>query len=75
MINKKLIIILAITLAGLLVIGAASAADVDVNDTAILSAGDSDEILSMENDLNVLGADEVYLYSLLRDSFYADMRS
>ena len=24
---------------------------------------------------NVLGADEVYLYSLLRDSFYADMRS
>ncbi len=71
MINKKVIIVLVITLAGLLVIGAASAADVDVNDTGKLSAGENDEIVSVENDVDVLGEGE-YNYTQLKDQFRFD---
>ena len=62
---------MAIFLVGLLVVGAASAADVDVNDTGKLSAGENDEIVSVENDVDVLGEGE-YNYTQLKDQFRFD---
>lgn len=63
LINKKLIM-LAVILAGLLVMGAVSASDVDVNDTKIVS---SQETVSVENDFDKLCADEEGNYADLKN--------
>ncbi|WP_296861683.1 right-handed parallel beta-helix repeat-containing protein, partial [uncultured Methanobrevibacter sp.] len=49
-----------------LLIGSVSATDIDANNTQIASASGNDEILSMENDVNILSAGE-YTYNDLKE--------
>ena len=60
----RVLTILSVLAMLFVLIGSVSAAD--TNDTQIISASDNDEILSVENDINVLGEGE-YNYTQLKD--------
>ena len=54
--NVRIFIILSLIAMIFVLIGSLSAADIDANNTEIISANDDDEIMSVENDLDELSA-------------------
>ena len=64
---KKHIFIILLVLFVFVLIGSVSAADIGANDTQIASVSDNDDILSVENDVDVLSDDGQYNYSDLKD--------
>ena len=62
---KKHILKILLVLLLFVLISSVSAADINTNDTQISSASDNDEILSVENDVDILG-ESGFTYSDLR---------
>ena len=63
---KKHVFTILLVVLLFLLIGSVSATDIDANNTQIASASGNDEILSMENDVNILSAGE-YTYNDLKE--------
>ena len=68
---KKHIFTILLVVLLFLLIGSVSATDINTNDTQTVSASGNDEILSVGNDVDILGEGE-YNYTQLKDQFRFD---